>query len=297
MRGTKKSQCTEVDDRAIYIMMSPVSKEFFCGHCTLRILRNLYRQHMCEHYTKTSEWIQELKRNDLHPCLFVLEEVRCSKVEAYNYVVVWTKIFSDAGYTSLQQGNVMDYMQDLTAGNQTLYEQRKSIDLKELLRCKNCRVQTYNKVKCSHCKEDSYGHKDEIKPKEYYIKFRVTEEQDQQIRRNAKAAGKTLSSFCRDVTCNVAMIDFDQDVELQRTETIRSLYNNVRHLFYQIKRDDQYTPADLEFILKVMKEIMRTENNVLKERREIKEKIRRETARVIRGKIGNQKNGKGNTSL
>ena len=148
MRHSKKSQYTEIDERVIYILVSPISNTFYLTHCNKKILKNLYRQHLCGYYYKTKNWINEMKKQDLHPCLYVLDEVTCTKVEAFNYVIVWTKIFLDAGYISVSQGNAMAYKDNLLDKNVPLYNERRNYNIKQIVQCKNCKVQNYNRVKC-----------------------------------------------------------------------------------------------------------------------------------------------------
>ena len=42
----------------------------------------------------------------LRPCLHVLEEVSCTKVNAYCHVIAWTKVLHDNGYRNLDQSNI-----------------------------------------------------------------------------------------------------------------------------------------------------------------------------------------------
>ena len=148
MRGSKKSQYTDIDDRVIYILLSPETNDFFLSHCNKKIIKNLYRQHLCGYYYKTKKFSEGLKTKGLRPCLFILEEIRCTKVEAFNYVIVWTKIFLDAGFMNLTQGNVMEYKDNLLEKNIPLYEKRKNFEIEKFILCKNCRVQNYNRKQC-----------------------------------------------------------------------------------------------------------------------------------------------------
>ena len=79
-----------------------------------------------------------LKHDGFKPCCFALETLDCTKVEAYNRVVVWTKILMEKGYENLDKGSTICYANDLLDKNIPLYEERKKIPLSELLDCKSC---------------------------------------------------------------------------------------------------------------------------------------------------------------
>lgn len=293
MRGTLKSQYTDVENRAIYVLMSPISKEFFCSHCPTKSLHGLYRQHFSQNRPKTARWIAEdLKSIGLHPCLFILEELNCTKVEAFSYVIVWTKIFHEAGYESLQQGNVMDYKEDLFDGNQQLYEQRKNLDLKELLCCKNCKVQTYHYQKCMHCTEtvdSDWGSSD---TKDLYIKIRVTKEQDKQIRQMAKLCNRKVSSYVRDVARNVVIIKTDNERLDRHIDVVDGLCESNLLLANKVLKGDQYVSGDIENILHYTKEVLKVEKEILKEQQEIEMVIRETISKAIRSEINRMKQSK-----
>lgn len=293
MRGTSKSQYTDVDNRAIYVLMSPISKEFFCSHCPTKSLQGLYRQHFSQNRPKTAKWIEEdLKSIGLHPCLFVLEEVNCTKVEAFSFVIVWTKIFHESGYESLQQGNVMDYKEELFDNNQVLYEQRKNIDIKDLVSCKNCKVQTYNHKKCLHCTEEADGDWGSSGTKDLYIKFRVTQEQDRQIRQNAKLCNRTVSSYVRDIARNAVIIKINNEELDRHIDAVDGLCESNLLLAYKVQQDDHYTPGDIELILRYTKEVLKVEEEILKEQQEMKAVIRNTISKVIRSEINQMKKSK-----
>lgn len=160
MKHSKKSQYTEVKNRSIYLLLSPLSKEFFIGHCRKDLLKSVFQDHFRGERPHTSDCFTKLREKNLRPCLFELEEVVCTKVEAFNYVVVWTKIFHECGYKSLNKGNIMTYIDDLLDKNVPLYNERKNVNVIDLTTCEKCLVSTYNRKTCSLKTGDvTYGRK------------------------------------------------------------------------------------------------------------------------------------------
>lgn len=146
-----------MNERVIYLLLSPISKEFFIGHCRKDLLKDIFKDHYYGQRYQTRACFTELKRANLHPCLFILEELTCTKVEAFNYVVIWTKIFHETGYKSLNQGNVIKYIESLLDKNLHLYEERKKTDISECTKCSGCIVINYGRKKCSLYKGEENG--------------------------------------------------------------------------------------------------------------------------------------------
>lgn len=147
-RQSEKSQYKIKEERAIYLLRSPLSKEFFIGHCKIDSLMPIFRQHWSGDRYHTKDCFLNLKQRKLHPCLTILEKVNCTQVEAYSHVIAWTKIFVDSGFVCLNEGNVMDYINDLYEKSRNIYEQNKCKDIAEICSCKSCVVSNYGYTQC-----------------------------------------------------------------------------------------------------------------------------------------------------
>ena len=130
-------------------MRSPLSKEFVIGHCKPDSLMPVFRQHCAGERYQTKACFMLLKEQGFHPCLTILEEVKCTQVEAYKHVIAWTKIFVDAGYISLNTGNIMNYIEDLYENSAAIYEANRKKNITEICSCKSCLVSNYKYKKCT----------------------------------------------------------------------------------------------------------------------------------------------------
>lgn len=147
-RPSKKSQYKVVAKRVIYAVINPLTKEFYIGHAEPQNLKNHYSKIYNIQKYKTDASIKALKDQGLKPCMFVLEEVQDTKVIAYRYVVVWTRIFLEQGYINLDKGEVISYANDLLEDNIVRYNERKQADLRETCVCQNCVFPNYGKKMC-----------------------------------------------------------------------------------------------------------------------------------------------------
>lgn len=147
-RHPGKSQYKNMKMQVIYLLRSPKSKEFFVGHCQPNSLMPVFRQHWSGDRNYTDKCFLDLKKEGLHPCLTVLEELPLTDVEAYKRVIAWTKIFVDAGYKNLNTGNIECYMEDMFGETLSAYEQNKDSDIDEICDCKSCLVSNYGRKPC-----------------------------------------------------------------------------------------------------------------------------------------------------
>lgn len=148
-RHPQKSQYKVVKDRIIFLMRSPLSKEFFVGHCEPDSLMPIFRQHWAGQRYATEACFTALKKQGIHPCLTILEEVHCTQVQAFRHVIAWTKIFVDGGYVSLNNGNVMDYIEDMYEDSEAIYLLNKGKNISEICSCDACLVTNYGRKICS----------------------------------------------------------------------------------------------------------------------------------------------------
>lgn len=154
MRYSKKSQYTQKDNRVIYLLLNPLTKEFFINHCQEKLIIDVFKHHYYGKRFQTKECIEDMKSKGLHPCLFILETISSTKVEAYNFVIAWTKIFLEAGYTNLNEGNILNYINDLHENNLLIYNKRREINIEKKLKCCDCLVSNYGRRQCRLYKGD-----------------------------------------------------------------------------------------------------------------------------------------------
>lgn len=154
-RYSQKSQYKTIEDRAIYFLRASGGNEFYISHCRKDLLKDVYRDHLRGERYATEAFIATCKEQGLRPCLHILEEVTCTKVQAYQHVIAWTRIFCDTGFEPLNLGNVVCYMEDMHDTTLAVYTQHKDAVLANLLQCQHCVVKTYCRKLCPDFKEEN----------------------------------------------------------------------------------------------------------------------------------------------
>lgn len=95
------------------------------------------------------------------------------------------------------------------------------------------------------------------------LEIRLSENEFDQIQKNAEICGKTVSAYLRDVGCNMCTLNFDYSAIKNHTDTIISLQNAILHLVFTINRSQQYVPPDLEYILEQITSITNLQKEIL----------------------------------
>ena len=267
-RVPQKKQYTEKQNRCIYAILNPKTKEFFVGY-TLNGKENLrcaFKGHRTEERRATKDMIRRSKEQDIRPCFFKLDELYCTKVEAYHAVIGWTKIFVEQGYINVDHGNIECYIKDIFGEAEEYYESKKQVNIDQDFCCSNCLSQCNDKSK----KEPK------AKGEKVQVKLIVTEQEKLQIQKNARAAGRSVSAYVCQMALDLCIFNYDQNEIFNHTHEFSSLKNGVFQLIYTIVETGDYYPSELERIRELIEEIADSEKKLwhfLEKDRARKEKL------------------------
>lgn len=284
-RHPQKTQYKDKDNRVIYLLRSPITDEFFIGHCRPESLMSTFRQHSSGRRNHTGNCFSLLKKEGLHPCLAVLEEIFATPVEAYSHVVAWTQIFIENGYASLNTGNIMRYIDDLNQDSYRVYDLNKFSNLKKICDCSACLVSNYAHKLCPFCKcssaEVSNRHS-EKRPKDAQLLIRMTEEELECIQKNARFCNKSVSAYMRDVGCNLSVLELNYGHITEHTKELSAIRNAIIPLTYTMIKQQRYMPADFEYICEKVNETLKLEKEFLKKHSAFVESSKNLIKRTVR---------------
>lgn len=114
------------------------------------------------------------------------------------------------------------------------------------------------------------------------LEIRLPEEELEQIRDNALACGKSVSAYVREATVNMCVLNIDNDCITKHTSEISSLRNAIYQLIFTVKKNGDYTPVDLEYILEKVNQMMKLEKEFLKNHSSFIESIKKSITRTVR---------------
>ncbi len=99
--------------------------------------------------------------------------------------------------------------------------------------------------------------------KNIQIKLVVSKKEREQIERNAKACGRTVSAYIREVALNMCILEHDYSCVTDHTRVISSCKNAIIDLVFTIIKRGTYTPPDLEYIVNTTNQMLESEKEFL----------------------------------
>lgn len=295
-RQSKKSQYNEEKEQVIFLLRSPKTKEFFVGHCSPNSLLPIFRQHWAGNRNHTTQCFTALKKEGIHPCLMILEKCVATDVSAYSHVVAWTKAFVDAGYTPLNQGNVLDYIEDMHDDSASVYEQIKNKNFDKICDCSACVVANYGRERCpfyggkKDCVSSIWKQKE---AKRTQLNLRLTEAELEQIQENAKYCDRTVSAYAREALVNMCNVELNYQDIVKHTEKLAAIHYTIVQLVYTIRKSGNYEPKDLEYIVERMNKVLEMENELGDNHEKFIRIARREIRKNVRGIVEKRIHGAG----
>ena len=113
------------------------------------------------------------------------------------------------------------------------------------------------------------------------IKIMVSPEENEIIRKNAKACDKIPSAYIREMAMNMYVLKCDYKPVEDHTKQISAIRNTLTHLVFTILKTSNYVPADLEWILEKMKDIFNLEREFLRNDLKFRDKLEAELEKTV----------------
>ena len=251
----QRKQYTEKQNRCIYIILNIITKEFFVGY-TLNGKENLrcaFKAHRTEKRNATKGFMSHTKEQGVHPCFIKLDELYCTKIEAYHAVIGWTKIFVEQGYINVDHGNIENYIEDIFGEAKEYYENKKHVNIDHIICCDKCLSKCNFKKKNKHATFNA----------QIQVKITVSEQEKLQIQNNARASNHSVSAYIRAMALDPCMINYEHPEIIDHIHEISSLRNAINHLIYTIAKTEDYYQSELEKIHELMAKVMNSEKNFL----------------------------------
>lgn len=258
----------DLEKNVIYVLLSHTTKTFmiFLGH--KNSLRETYRHHLALHRLYSERFIRSLSPE--RPCIFILEEIDFE--EEVNLLLVWLKIMQDHGYVSCNHPEIIEQSEHLHIDEMVAYEKRMHFDLSTILTCEKCLVPTYKREPCSHylpSKNDLDHTSNSLLPcnpkkkKTKEIRFVVSENEHQAILEQAKRLGMNTNAYIRRATTSPIIRHYNYDAIRDHTKEIGEIRNCINRLIFTIEATNNYLPRDISTIVNLMREIFKSENELI----------------------------------
>lgn len=229
---------TEIRMIEIYLIHSPETNEVFVGKVRHPNSYQAYKDHVRGQKSPTKEFFQRVKETGNYPKMYLLELLETTETDAYGHLIVWTRYFSDAGFTVLAHKKNLDFSAELTEKNQKIFEEIKEIPLEKILSEDKILVKSYTPK--SKKREVS-----EAKPRQ--ISIFVTPEEYEILAQRAAQEHTSMSKYCKRMALDGCILRLET---YKYSEEIRLLKDAMRGIMIAILQTGKYYPDDVDRIQK-----------------------------------------------
>ena len=257
----RKPKIEKEQELSIYLLLSPTAKKFLVSYCNKENIRETYRHNLKGRRDASRAFIQEISPE--RPCLFVLETFHGTVRQATNLMIVWTKIFMEKGYESYNRAELLEMVDNLYLDTKIEYDNRRNMEIGQLISCDKCIIPTYNYTTCS---KYPFSESDcTTKPKDgKEIHIRLSEEEYETISEMAKQANMQLIPYIRKAAMNPTFIKIDYSPIDAHTKEMAEVRNIINRIVFTIDATNNYLPRDIELIVNLMTKLYEGENDLIK---------------------------------
>ena len=253
MQKKKTETYTKKNNYSIYIILHPLTKECYIHFCTMTALQNTYKNHYILKNSLTKKLFQEHKYTLYPPEMYLLENIQCTKSEAYVHQIIWLKYFTNNKYLPLNHPDDITASQNLFEENREIYQKISEIPLENII---NNDARLFGNYGRKKTKTDDPIKRD--------LHFLVSEEERDIIKNNAKKNNLTLSAYMREVALTGNTININYDAIKEHTREISLIKTQMNAVIQMLVDTNQAFPIDIENMIDLLKEIRDSEKTLLK---------------------------------
>lgn len=236
----------EAQSHKIYVLLSTISNEFYVGKTTAAKPNVAYKFHAAEKHAQTKQLFAESRKNQNFPKMYLLEEINVTPKTAFGYCVAWTKYFIEQGLTPLANQTVLDYTEDLTEANETVFNCIKAVPIDSVISDEHLLIETYHVQK----KKTTGGSEDTLMKQK--ILLHLSPENYELISYKAKEAKMSMSRYCQMMALDGDVVIIDMSACFNE---IRDFKIVLRKILGAILQHGKYYPADLSNIQKLVDKV------------------------------------------
>lgn len=242
----RKRKQNEAQPHKIYVLISAISNEFYVGKTTAAKPNVAYKFHAAEKHTQTKQLFAESRKNQNFPKMYLLEEVNVTPTTAFGYCVAWTKYFSEQGLAPLANQTVLDYTEDLTEENETVFNCIKAVPIESVLSDEHLLIADYKAQEKKKKTVSENGKQDQV------VTLHLTPENYELISHKAKEAKMSMSRYCQMMTLDGDIVVVDVSENLKELRYFRIV---LKKILGAILQHGKYYPADLSNIQKLVDKV------------------------------------------
>lgn len=252
--GKKKSQAKwEIKERSIYAILFEEQKTFYIGKTVISNLWKAYDFHYRGKNAITDQLFEQYKGTGQLPKMFLLDKVLGTDHEAFQHCIVWSKYFSENGFTCLCGDKMKSFIADLDAETETLYFSIRDIPLSQICsEDKNLFPEFRNSSKRK--RSDSTR----IDPDKVRFELIMSREEYDFYKKSADKYGVSMTQLFLDCIRHGDVFQLDTSVLEEYIRISKGYSNMLSGIISTILTSMQYVPSDIDRLCEVSKEVIET---------------------------------------
>lgn len=253
------------ENQVVYVLLNKTKRSFFIAQGTEETLRETYRHHLKSRREYSEKFITDCR--DERPCLFILEQI--APDEQANLLLVWLRILQENGYVCFNSPVLIEMAEHLYIYSTIAYNKRKGTELSELLSCAGCLVPAYNKQTCP--RHPTYS-EDVNKPSvprkpakdgQTIIRFRVSEEEYEIIRKRAQAQNLSISAYVKKAARESKILYRNFPEIAEHSRYVADIRDHINNISFTIEVMNNYQDRDIAAVVNYMKALADSEKKLL----------------------------------
>lgn len=259
---------------SIYILLDKDSKTFYIWYAINESLANTYRRHYTETIKKTKTWFEELKKTNKKPCIFILETQEMSRPECYILTLIWNKIFLENGYKSIETKEILEEANDIYDENLDLYRNRKTLNINEIIDCKQCILPKYKNILCHKYKENDIEKLKRKPEKKKRIEIKLDADEYETVMEKATNCSMEINKYVKSIALDGEIILYNYDELKNLNLQISKLQKKLNQYIITLLSTTQYYPEDIENLQKSFDELLKEQKEIMLHLRKKRRKVR-----------------------
>lgn len=241
---------TSIKEIDIYVIVSRINREVFVWKTKSSNCYKAYKEHAAGRYARTKTLFEKSEKQGLFPYMYLLETLQTTDELAFRHCIVWTKYFTNHGYTSCGYKTVDRYSEDMNEDTLSIYDKIKNLPLESVLRIEQIVVHKYKRQQKKKVSDNSE------------ITIYLESDDYEMVRKKAMELNLNLVDYCKSMVLNGCIQSIAPPPILEHTAEVREAKIILKQVLYAYYRNGRYYPADLETIQKMIDKITDAEKKV-----------------------------------
>lgn len=259
-----KKKEPEVKDQSLYVLLNKDDNSFFIGYCGTENVYDAFRKHYSMQYSKTKEWIEKQKNENKKPCIFILETLNGTRQNCYTLSLIWTKIFLENNFKSIETESVLKDVNFIYDENLKKYFERNKKNINDLVDCKNCMMPNYKNIICENFMENDFKKIKAPTKKGKRVEVSFTEDEYEFLIVQSEDVGKKIQIYIKEMTLNGNVKKINFDVVNNYMKEMNKIYALLNAYLILAVKTYEYVPEEIIEIQKSIDEIKKLNRKVLR---------------------------------